>query len=161
MNQDLPGRAASGADVKVRPAEEADIGEMVALLVHGSLVAGKEDTSDLGPYRAAFREIARGPGTLLVAVVEGQVVGVCQLVVFRHLQSMGGLCAEVESVHVRPDLRGRGIGSILMADAVERARELGCYRMQLTSNNERPRAHRFYEALGFAPSHRGFKRTLQ
>jgi GNAT superfamily N-acetyltransferase len=148
-------------DVVIRPAEEADIETMVALFAHGSLEAGKEDPSDLGPYRAAFREIAQGPGALLVAEVDGRVVGVCQLIVFRHLQSKGGLCAEIESVHVHPDLRGRGIGSILMADALERARGLGCYRVQLTSNNQRPRAHRFYEGLGFASSHQGFKLTLR
>ena len=38
------------------------------------------------------------------------MVGVCQLVVFRHLQARGGLCAEVESVHVHPVWRGQGIG---------------------------------------------------
>jgi GNAT superfamily N-acetyltransferase len=43
---------------------------------------------------------------------------------------------------------------------VQRARDLGCYRVQLTSNNARPEAHRFYQRLGFEPSHRGFKLNL-
>jgi len=47
-----------------------------------------------------------------------------------------------------------------MRAAVQRARELGCYRVQLTSNMARPAAHRFYERLGFEPSHRGFKLNL-
>jgi GNAT superfamily N-acetyltransferase len=92
--------------------------------------------------------------------VGGELVGVCQLIVFRHLQNRGGLCAEVESVHVHPDHRGHGIGGVLMRAAVQRARELGCYRIQLTSNKARPEAHRFYERLGFEPSHRGFKLKL-
>jgi GNAT superfamily N-acetyltransferase len=148
-------------DVVVRAATEADIPRVVELLEHGSLVAGKEDLTDLAPYRAALREIASGPGAVLVAEVDGQVVGVCQLIVFRHLQSKGELCAEVESVHVHPDHRGHGIGRILMGAAIEQARALGCYRLQLTSNNERLRAHRFYEGLGFAPSHHGFKLPLR
>ena len=88
-------------------------------------------------------------------------MGVCQLIVFRHLQHRGGRCAEIESVHVHPDFRGSGIGSALLRDAVERARRLGCYRVQLTSNIVRADAHRFYERLGFVPSHAGFKMSLR
>ena len=61
----------------------------------------------------------------------------------------GGLCAEIESVHVHPDHRGTGVGGALLRDAIDRARGLGCYRVQLTSNVARPDAHRFYERLGF------------
>jgi GNAT superfamily N-acetyltransferase len=146
--------------VVVRPAAEPDVPRIVELFEHGSLVEGKENPADLAPYRAALAEIAARPGGVLVAEVGGLVVGVCQLIVFRHLQSRGGLCAEVESVHVHPDHRGRGIGGVLIGAAIDRARALGCYRVQLTSNHERPHAHRFYEALGFVPSHQGFKLTL-
>jgi GNAT superfamily N-acetyltransferase len=141
----------------VREATEEDLPRIVELLGHGSLVEGKEDPTDLAPYRGALAEITRGPGAVLVAEIDGLVLGVCQLIVFRHLQNRGGLCAEVESVHVHPDERGHGIGGVLMRAVVEQARQLGCYRVQLTSNNARPEAHRFYERLGFEPSHRGFK----
>jgi GNAT superfamily N-acetyltransferase len=146
--------------VEVREATEEDIPRIVELLGHGSLVEGKEDPTELAPYEAALAEIAQGPGEVMVAEVDGRVVGVCQLIVFRHLQNRGARCAEVESVHVHPDRRGHGIGGVLMRAAVQRARQLGCYRVQLTSNNARPEAHRFYERLGFEPSHRGFKLTL-
>jgi GNAT superfamily N-acetyltransferase len=92
--------------------------------------------------------------------LHGEVVGLCQLIVFRHLQSRGGRCAEIESVHVHPDHRGAGIGGALVRRAIERARELGCYRVQLTSNSARTDAHRFYERLGFVPSHVGYKLLL-
>ena len=145
------------AAVAIREATEGDIPRIVELFEHGSLIEGKEDPTDPAPYRAALHEIAQGPGAVLLAEAGGEVIGVCQLIVFRHLQSRGGLCAEVESVHVHPEFRGRGVGGVLMRAAVQRARELGCYRVQLTSNNARPEAHRFYEALGFEPTHRGFK----
>jgi len=147
-------------NVAVREAVDEDIARIVELFTRGSLVEGKEDPGDLAPYRSALAEIDRGPGGVLVAEVEGQPVGVCQLIVFRHLQNSGGLCAEVESVHVHPDHRGHGIGGALMRAAVQRARDLGCYRVQLTSNNARPEAHRFYQRLGFEPSHSGFKLNL-
>jgi GNAT superfamily N-acetyltransferase len=152
----------------IRPAEEAELGRMVELLVLGAVPGGPpstEDPDDLGPYRAAWHEIVNGGnngdgGVILVAVIAGEVVGVCQLIVFRHLQSHGGLCAELESVHVHPDHRGAGVGGALLREAIERARALGCYRVQLTSNAGRPDAHRFYERLGFVPSHVGFKLLL-
>ena len=64
-------------------------------------------------------------------------------------------------MHIHPDFRGRGLGEQLLAVAVNAAREAGCCRIQLTSNLERPNAHRFYERLGFVPSHVGFKRPLE
>ncbi len=147
----------------IRDADDADLGRVVELLALGSVPGGPastEDPDDLAPYGAALRDIAGGGGALLVADRVGDVVGVCQLIVFRHLQAHGGLCAEVESVHVHPDHRNGGVGAALMAEAVARARGLGCYRVQLTSNTGRPDAHRFYERLGFVPSHLGFKLRL-
>jgi len=89
----------------VRPAHEAELGRIVELLVLGSVPGGPpstEDPDELGPYRAAWRDIVERDGVVLVAELAGAVVGVCQLIVFRHLQAHGGLCAEIESVHVHP-----------------------------------------------------------
>jgi GNAT superfamily N-acetyltransferase len=144
--------------LRIRAATHDDVGRIVELYTYGALVEGREDPSDLEPYHRALDEIAAGDGTVLVAETGGgEVVGTCQLIVFRHLQGRGGRCAEIESVHVHPDHRSQGIGGDLMAAAIEEARRLGCYRVQLTSNTQRGEAHRFYEALGFSPSHRGFK----
>jgi GNAT superfamily N-acetyltransferase len=99
-------------------------------------------------------------GEVLVAELDGEVVGVCQVLIFQHFQHTGGWCCEVESVHVRDDVRGRGIGAALMGAAEELAIERGCYRVQLTSNTKREDAHRFYRRLGYTQSHQGFKKLL-
>jgi GNAT superfamily N-acetyltransferase len=147
----------------IRQAQPGDIGRVVQLLVLGSVPGGPpraEDPDDPGPCIAALSEAADRGGVVLVADLDGEVVGVCQLIVFRHLQARGGLCAEVESLHVHPDHRSKGVGAALLGDTIARAGELGCYRLQLTSNTARPDAHRFYERLGFEPSHVGFKMRL-
>lgn len=145
----------------IRPAAAADVPVLVRLLADDELSGDGEDPDALAPYERALEEISTTPtGELLVAEVDGEVVGMCQLVVFRHFQRGGGRCAEVESVHVRADCRSRGIGGALLEAAVARAVAAGCYRVQLTSNDRRPDAHRFYERHGFVPSHRGFKRPL-
>ncbi|MGW7435775.1 GNAT family N-acetyltransferase [Streptomyces sp. NPDC054849] len=69
--------------------------------------------------------------------------------------------ALVEAVRVRADRRGAGLGAELMRLAVERARGRGCGLVQLTSDKRRAEAHRFYERLGFARSHEGFKLHLE
>ncbi len=147
--------------VLIRRAVDGDLPRIVELLVAGS-VAGvpSPEGGDVAHYRSALHEIAEGSGAVLVAQLGHEVVGVCQLIVFRHLQQRGGLCAEIESVHVHVDHRGAGIGTTLVGEAVERARILGCYRVQLTSNRARGDAHRFYERLGFVASHVGYKLLL-
>ena len=139
----------------------ADVERLIELVEHGALGGRREDPSDPSVYLAALAEIRRATGCdLLVAESDGRVVGMCQLVVFRHFQRRGGLCAEIESMHVHPDFRGRGIGGQLLTAAVDAARRAGCYRVQLTSNIQRVEAHRFYERHGFEPSHVGFKRLI-
>ena len=145
----------------VRDAAVDDLPRLVRILALGGSRPGKEDPGDLAPYRAALREIdAAERHRLLVAEVDGEVVGVCQVFAVRHLQERGGLCAEVESLHVAPERRNGGIGGRLLDAAVEEARGWGCYRVQLTSNAVRTDAHRFYERAGFTASHVGFKRLL-
>lgn len=159
----IMGRGPSVGDspvANIRQATPADIEALMGLLAGGALTT-REVVSDLEPYRAALADINASEGNeVLVATVDGQVVGMCQLIVFRHLHAVGGLCAELESVHVASERRSGGIGSQLVEAAVERAAQRGCYRVQLTSNRERTAAQRFYVRHGFTPSHVGFKRLL-
>jgi len=146
--------------VLVRPIEIGDL-EAASLVVQGgSLTPEVEDEENLEAYWAAVEETRRRRGDVLVAEVGGEVVGVCQVIVFPHFQHTGGWCAELESVHVRGDLRSQGIGTLLLAGAEALARERGCYRVQLTSRNVRSDAHRFYTAQGFEQTSQGFKKSL-
>jgi GNAT superfamily N-acetyltransferase len=146
--------------VTIRPARLEDAQRLATLLAGGSL-RGNEDPLDVATYRSALDDIASNPGNVvLVAEREGEVVGMCQLIVFRHLQERGGRCGEIESMHVEEQQRSSGIGGVLLEAAVNEARALGCYRVQLTSNKARVDAHRFYGRHGFVASHEGFKRYL-
>lgn len=153
------GEAAPPTGVAVRDARPDDASAVAGLLAGGSIRAS-EDPTDVAAYRAAIDEVSAGPGTILVAEVDGAVAGVCQLLIFRHLQERGGRCAEIESMHVAESRRNGGIGAVLLGAAVDRARAAGCYRVQLTSNKVRRDAHRFYVRHGFVASHEGFKLYL-
>ena len=54
----------------------------------------------------------------------------------------------------------RGRAWRVLDDAEMRALHEGCTLLQLTADNSREDAHRFYERAGFTPSHIGFKRKL-
>jgi GNAT superfamily N-acetyltransferase len=142
----------------VRPIDYEDVAAAVGLLLGGSMTPAFEDITKADDYWAAVEETRRRRGDVLVADGDGDVVGVCQVIVFPHFQHAGGWCAEIESVHVRSDMRCRGIGAALLRAAEALAQERGCYRIQLTSRNVREDAHRFYLANGYDQTSQGFKK---
>jgi GNAT superfamily N-acetyltransferase len=144
----------------VWPIAEHEVPAAVELLIAGSLTPEVEDADDLESYVDAINETRERDGEVFVADLDGETVGVAQVIVFAHFQHTGGWCAEIESVHVRSDLRSRGIGAALLRACERFATARGCYRIQLTSNVARPDAHRFYEANGYVQSHLGFKKSL-
>lgn len=145
----------------IREAVLSDLAPVVALL-HEDVIR-EVDESQVAPeeYAAAFDEITRdGHQQLLVGEVGAEVVATAQVTWVRHLTYRGGLICGVESVRVRRDLRGRGLGRQLMEHVVETARLREAARVQLTTNVRRVRARAFYEDLGFVPSHVGMKLHL-
>ena len=99
------------------------------------------------PGAAELEEIARGPGSQLLAAVEqGSHLGVVTLVVFR---IPSGKRARIESLVVDAGARGRGVGRALCLAAMDRARALGADCVDLTSLPAREAANRLYASLGF------------
>src|SRR5690606_1039389 len=87
--------------------------------------------------------------TLFVVMLNDRVAGSFALLVMHNLGHLGAPSAIVEDVVVDLDLQGQGIGQAMMRFAMARCREKGCYKLMLSSNARRERAHAFYEALGF------------
>jgi ribosomal protein S18 acetylase RimI-like enzyme len=118
-----------------------------------------EETRPL--YEAALATIlADANQRLLVVEKDGAVIGTCQITFIPGLVARGRLRAKLESVHVRPEWRGHGIGERLVRHAMGIARTGGAAIMELSSNKSRLAAHRFYVRLGFSQSHEGFKLEL-
>jgi GNAT superfamily N-acetyltransferase len=144
----------------IRPIKYEDLESAVSVIQAGSLNPAHEDLGRLDAYWRAVCDTRGNGGDVLVAESGGEVVGVCQVIVFTHFQHAGQACCELESVHVRSDHRNKGIGALLLAHAETIAREAGCYRVQLTSRNVRQDAHRFYITRGFSLTSQGFKKLL-
>ncbi|NEK85037.1 GNAT family N-acetyltransferase [Blastococcus saxobsidens] len=151
-----------GTDVAVRAATSGDLPALVALLADDRLGSGREQAGDLRPYRAAFGQIDTDPAhVLVVAAGDDGVVATLQLSFVPGLSRGGALRGQVEGVRVRADRRGAGLGGALLRWAIAESCRRGCALVQLTTDRSRPEAHRFYEGLGFTPSHAGYKLPLE
>ena len=145
----------------VREAVPADLDAIVALQREDVIREVREDDVPVSAYRAAFDEITDDPRQqLLVGELDGEVVATAQVTWVRRLTYVGGEMGIVESVRVRSDLRGRGLGEQLMRHVLDLARGRGAVRVELTTNAQRTAARRFYDRLGFTASHVGMKYYL-
>jgi ribosomal protein S18 acetylase RimI-like enzyme len=95
---------------------------------------------------ALARLLGEAASTLLVARVDGRIVGALTLVLYR---IPTGLRARIEDVVVDAGGRGHGLGAALTEEAVRRARRAGARTVDLTSRPDRAAANRLYERLGF------------
>lgn len=147
-----------------RRAARQDVPAVVRLLADDPLGARREAYAAPLPdsYYRAFDAIERdGNNELVVAEVDGTVVGVLQLTYIPYLTYQGGWRALIEGVRVAADVRSSGVGRELFEWAIARARQRGCHLVQLTSDKARPDAIRFYQSLGFVASHEGLKLHLK
>jgi GNAT superfamily N-acetyltransferase len=109
-------------------------------------------------YWDAFEAIDQDPNQhLLVACLDGEVVGTLQLSFLPNMSYQGGWRSLVETVRVDASKRGLGIGNAFIQHAINLSKAKGCHMVQLTTNKQRDDAIRFYERLGFTASHEGMK----
>jgi len=87
--------------------------------------------------------IDRGGDVLLARTDEGKVLGCVALV--RYPQDV----FELSKMGVTPAAQGHGVGRMLVAAAVRRARELGAHRVFLGTNSKLGPAIHLYEDAGF------------
>jgi len=145
----------------IREASAADLENLVGLV--GQLrEPPKVERGEREDYARALAEIVNDPGsTLLLAEADGRAVGALALYICPNLSHGGDPFAVIENVIVDAGTRRRGVGAALMREAIARARAVGCFKILLTSNNERTEAHRFYRRLGFCETHRAFHLYLK
>jgi GNAT superfamily N-acetyltransferase len=141
----------------VRDAMVADLPVLVPLL--GQLNEARN--APTAQHMRAFDEIEVDPRQHVLVVEDGRtIVGTAALTVIPNLGRDARPVALIENVVVDARCRGRGIGALLMREAIGRARAAGCYRVALMSRKHRTDAHRFYERLGFERTSEGFRLAL-
>ena len=149
--------------IAFRRARASDLPVIVGLLADDPIGRLREDTTDplSASYGEAFAAIEADPNQLLAVATEGnRVVGTLQITFIPGLSRKGMWRGQVEGVRIAADHRGAGLGKRAFEWAIEQCRARGCGLVQLTTDRERPEAHRFYEQLGFTASHLGYKKAL-
>lgn len=140
-------------DVVVRIAEPRDSARIAELL--------EQLGYPVGP--AVIQEklscLAEGPSDrILVAEIGGQVVGIVSFHItpLLHEESDSG---RVTALVVDREFRGKGIGALLLRETEDWAWSCGCARVEVTSGDHRPDAHRFYESRGYRCDERRFLKS--
>jgi GNAT superfamily N-acetyltransferase len=132
----------------IRPATAADLPAVLALYAQPGMDDG--NVLSIPDAERLFARFAAYPDYTLYVVEDGpRIVGTFALLVMDNLGHLGAPSAIVEDVMVAPDAQGKGVGQGMMRFAIEQARQKGCYKLMLSSNLKRERAHAFYEQLGF------------
>lgn len=133
----------------LREATTDDLPQVLAL--YAQMSTNDDGVIDIDHAKSIFAQFARYPSyrLWLACDAQGRAIGSYALLVMHNLAHMGTPAAVVEDVVVHPQYRGRGIGRRMMEHAQALAREAGCYKLALSSNLQRDRAHAFYESLGF------------
>lgn len=141
--------------MKIRAMEARDEAQVYALLCtlenavldrvgFGQLFSRYMAEESLYAWVCEVEGICRGVITLRVAPVLCRVAQV----------------AEIVEVVVDDAFRAQGMGQQLFEAARNKAREVGCARLQLFTNKRRVAAHRFYERMGMTATHEGFSLIL-
>jgi GNAT superfamily N-acetyltransferase len=134
--------------VTVRPATEQDLPAVLAIYAQPGVDDGEKLAID--EARTILARFAHYPDyTLYVAEHDGAVVGTFAMLVMDNLGHLGAPSAVVEDVAVLPALQGNGVGQAMLRAAFAKAKDKGCYKVALSANIKRERAHAFYEGLGF------------
>ena len=131
-------------------------------------LAGPDDLPTLAPLLAGFRDfwvrteptdeaIERALTTLLADpdtefLLAEPDLGFAALR-FRFVVWTDSPECELEDLFVRDSERGAGMGRALTEAAVERARERGCRRMNISANDANEPAIALYRSLGFSAWH--------
>ena len=134
-----------------RPGDYDQLGELTAsaYLDDGVLVRGRDS-----PYLEVLRDVAHraSHGEVLVAGdADARVLGGVTFV-----PGPGPVAdqaregeAEFRTLAVAPAGRGGGIGAALVQECIDRARDLGCRRLVLSTQPTMYAAQRVYERAGF------------
>lgn len=118
----------------------SDVKELLSQLTSAELSFSKND----------LERIITSPNSILFAAMDektdDKILGILTLVL---IDIPTGMIARIEDVVVDKAARGKGIGETITIAAIQKAKELGITKTDLTSNPKREAANRLYKRLGF------------
>lgn len=134
---------AARPEIHIRPFEPRDTGAFRALNEAWiNTLFGMED-EDGRILTDPIHYVLEPGGHIFIAETDSRTIGCCALVLMRP-----GVY-EVAKMAVSEELRGHGIGRLILEHVITRARDLGAHELELATNTRLANAVHLYESLGF------------
>jgi GNAT superfamily N-acetyltransferase len=130
--------------VRIAEAREAEI---VAALLHDFNTEFDTPTPGVAVLAARLRALLDGAST--IALLAGEPAIGLALVTLRPNVWYDGPVALLDELYVRPELRGQGAGTALLARACDVLRVRGAHLFEVNIDEGDAGARRFYERHGF------------
>ncbi|MFJ4754480.1 MULTISPECIES: GNAT family N-acetyltransferase [unclassified Streptomyces] len=127
------------SDLRLRSATARDLDAVLAFWKTSA-----EGTSISDDRDGVERLVARDPGALILAELDGELAGTV-------IAGFDGWRCHLYRLAVHPDRRRQGIGSALLAAAEERFVRLGGRRGDAMVLERNTRAHHAWRAAGYTP----------
>ncbi len=106
------------------------------------------------------REEINGRGIKFILKSEEKIIGRAYLYILHndlHQDPFGF----IEDVFVEDEYRGQGLGTKMINQILDKARELGCYKTIMTSRYSNEKVHKLYASLGFEDRGKEFRLNLK
>jgi GNAT superfamily N-acetyltransferase len=131
----------------LRPARADDLAGIQELYRHLNAEDPPADPDKAGAAWASL--LNSGLTSVLVAEIGGELAASCTLVVIPNISRGARPYALIENVVTHAGHRRKGLGHAVLAAALGRAWEAGCYKVMLATGSRQEGTLRFYEGAGF------------
>lgn len=138
--------------IRIRPAVEADLPAIQSIYAHyvrHSTATFELTPPDMEMLRERMRDVLSFSGAYLVAEQEGAALGYAYGGRYRGREAY--LHTVENSVYLRPEVTGRGVGKMLLLGLMDRCRENGFAEMVavIGGGDENRASVRLHEGVGF------------
>ena len=146
------GSVTTKAECAVRPATAEDMAAVTVIYAH--FVENTTATFDLvapgeATMRRRFQTVVESGLPYLVAELDGYIVGYCYAAPFR--PRAGYRFTAEDSIYVRADCRGYGVGKALLAQLISRCQARGCHGVVACICGVNVPSVALHASLGFVP----------
>lgn len=147
-------------NIDVREAGESDIGNILEIYSQPSIDNGI--VLKIGEAEEIFRTIKSYPNyKIYIAKIEKTIAGTIAVLIMHNIGHLGKQSAIFESFAVLPEWQNKGIGKALIKHVTEICKDAGCYKITLSADLQRTKAHNFYESLGFTQHGYSYKYLIK
>lgn len=141
--------------IKIRSAQLEDF-----KVIYGFINLLENETFDILKQQTIFGENLKNPNIIYILAFENDEPAGFVSCHAQWLLHHAALIGEIQEMIVAEKFRSKGVGKLLIAELITRAKSKGINQLEVTSSKKRESAHHFYMREGFDQSHFKFTRII-